>query len=118
MALKTFKYRLYPSPSQEKALQRCLDAARNWYNMCVAERKYAYELEGRSVSVNEQLRLVKHYKAAFRQFSTVHSHLFQVVTRDVDKAFQSFFGASRRVKRPATRALKAMRILIVLGIKN
>ena len=95
MQLKTFKYRLYPTPAQEKRLTRCLDASRNWYNMCVAERKYAYELEGRSVGLYEQLRLVKHYKAAFRQFKDVHSHILQVATADCDKAFQAFL---RRVK--------------------
>jgi len=56
MQLKAFKYRLYPTPAQERQLQLCLDAARNWYNMCVAERKYAYELEGRRVGLYDQLR--------------------------------------------------------------
>lgn len=95
MQLKTFKYRLYPTPSQERQLQVCLDAARGWYNMCVAERKYGYELEGRSVGLNEQLRLVKRYKASFRVFKDIHSHIFQVATADCDKAFKAFF---RRVK--------------------
>jgi putative transposase len=95
MQLKTFKYRLYPTSAQERQLALCLSAARNWYNMCVAERKYSYELEGRSVGLYEQLRLVKCYKASFRQFKDIHSHIFQVATVDCDKAFQAFF---RRVK--------------------
>src|SRR5258708_35171411 len=95
MQLKTYKYRLYPTPAQEKRLALCLNAARSWYNMCVAERKYSYELEGRSVGLYEQLRLVKRYKAAFRHFKAVHSHIFQVATADCDKAFLAFF---RRVK--------------------
>jgi len=93
--LITFKYRLYPTPAQERQLALCLNAARNWYNMCVAERKYSYELEGRSVGLYEQLRLVRRYKAAFRQFADVHSHLLQVATADCYKAFKAFF---RRVK--------------------
>jgi len=92
---KTFKYRLYPTPAQERQLEVCLSAARNWYNMCVAERKYTYELEGRGVGLYEQLRLVKHYIAAFRQLKDVHSHILQVATADCDKAFKAFF---RRVK--------------------
>jgi putative transposase len=95
MNLRTFKYRLYPTAAQERQLRLCLDAARNWYNMCVAERKYAWELEGRRVSKNDQLRLVKHYKAAFRRFKDVHSHILQVATTQCDEAFQHFF---RRVK--------------------
>jgi len=50
MALKTFKYRLYPSQRQERNLLRVLACARNFYNMCLSERKWVYELEGRSVS--------------------------------------------------------------------
>jgi transposase len=57
--LKAFKYRLYPTPAQEKLLTNALNCARNLYNMCVAERKYAYQLEGRSVGKYEQLRQVK-----------------------------------------------------------
>jgi putative transposase len=94
-SLKTFKYRLYPSKSQEKNLRLILEVSRNFYNMCVGERKYAYELEQRSVSKNEQLRQVKHYKATFPQAQQVHSHVLQVVVADVDKAYQAFF---RRVK--------------------
>lgn len=94
-SLKTFKYRLYPSKAQEKNLRLVLDVARNFYNMCVGERKYAYELEGRSVTKYDQLRQVKHYKATFPQAQQVHSHVLQVVAADVDKAYQAFF---RRVK--------------------
>jgi putative transposase len=93
--LKTFKYRLYPTPAQEYHLELCLSAARNWYNMCLAERKCSYDHAGRSVGVYEQFRLVKCYKTAFRQFRSVHSHILQVATTDCDKAFEAFF---RRLK--------------------
>lgn len=93
--LKTFKYRLYPSKRQKRNLFRVLACARSFYNMCVSERKWAYELEGRSVSRTEQLRQVKHYKATFPQARGVHSHILQVAVSDCDKAFQAFF---RRVK--------------------
>jgi putative transposase len=93
--VEAFKYRLYPTPAQERRLELCLSAARHWYNMCLAERKYTYELEGRSVGLYEQLRLVKRYKAAFRAFKNIHSHILQVAAADCDKAFQAFF---RRVK--------------------
>jgi putative transposase len=93
--LKTFKYRLYPSKRQERNLFRVLACARSFYNMCLAERKWTYELEGRSVSKTEQLRQVKHYKATFPQAEGVHSHILQVAASDCDKAFQAFF---RRVK--------------------
>jgi len=49
-AIRVFKYRLCPSRSQEKNLFRVLNCARNLYNTALAERKFGYEIEGRSVS--------------------------------------------------------------------
>lgn len=95
MGMKTFKYRLYPSKAQERNLWTILDCARNFYNMCLGERKFTYQLEGRSVTKNEQIRNVKHYKSTFPQAAIVHSHVLQTAVSDVDKAFQAFF---RRVK--------------------
>lgn len=94
-SLKTFKYRLYPTRSQERCLFNALECARNWYNMALAERKYAWQLEGRSVTKYDQIKQVKHYKATFPQSKTVHTHVLHVATGDVDKAFQAFF---RRLK--------------------
>lgn len=91
MALKTFKYRLYPNQAQAKNLWLVLNMARHWYNMCNAERKFCYELERRSVSKYDQLALVKHYKHTFPQTKQVHSHVLQVVCADVDKAYRFFF---------------------------
>lgn len=118
MELKTFKYRLYPTQAQAKGLQHSLDAARSWYNMCVAERKYAYELEGRSVGLYEQLRLVKKYKASFRQFKDVHSHIFQVATADCDKAFQSFFRRIKAGKTPGYPRFKGYQHFDSFGFKE
>lgn len=95
MGMKTFKYRLYPSKAQETNLLLILDVARSFYNMCLGERTWAYKLEGRSVSQNDQLRQVKPYKTTFPQAQQVHSHVLQVVAADADKAFAAFF---RRVK--------------------
>ena len=91
MRLVTDKYRLYPTKAQDKRMRLCLKAARGWYNRCVAERKYAFELEQRSVWLYDQLALVKHYKASFRQYRDVHSHILQVATADCDKAYKAFF---------------------------
>ncbi len=93
--LTTFKYRLYPSKAQAKNLALVLEIARHFYNMCLGERKWAYELDGRSVGKYEQLAQVKHYKATFPQAQQVHSHILQVVAADCDTAFAAFF---RRVK--------------------
>lgn len=93
--LTTFKYRLYPSKHQERLLAQTLETCRRWYNVCLAERKDAYEAEKRSVGKFEQLAKVKTYRQENPFAGQVHSHVLQVVTADLDKAFQAFF---RRVK--------------------
>lgn len=95
MSLKAFKYRLYPTPAQERQMFQVLNVCRHWYNMCLAERKWSYELEGRSVSKSEQERTGVHYRKTFPQAQVVFSQTMQTVCDDLDKAFQAFF---RRVK--------------------
>jgi putative transposase len=95
MQIKTFKYRLRPTPSQEKQLVKVLEVCRHWYNMCIEERKLAWEHERRSVSKGEQEKTGIHYRAAFPKAQAVFSQTMQVVCDDVDKAFKAFF---RRTK--------------------
>src|SRR5690606_40923338 len=93
--LRTFKYRLYPTPVQERQMTHVLNVCRHWYNMCLAERKWAWELEQRNVTKFEQNKLSAKYRKTFRQAQAVFSQTLQVVCADLDKAFQAFF---RRVK--------------------
>ena len=95
MAIKTFQYRIYPTRSQERQFALYLDATRNLYNMCLAERKLMWAHHQQRVSKTEQLRQVKHYKRTFPQVKAVHSHALQIAVNDLDKAFQAFF---RRIK--------------------
>lgn len=93
--LKTFKYRLYPGKAQEKNLYRVLVYARNLYNMALAERKYAYQLEGRTVTLADTEQMAKYYRATFCCEDMLFSQTAQSVVKQVDSAYQAFF---RRVK--------------------
>ena len=95
MVFKAFKYRLYPSKAQQRLLEQTVETCRRWYNVCLEERKLAWELEQRTVSRYEQLAKVKEYRRENRFAAQLHSHILQVVVQDLDKAFQAFF---RRVK--------------------
>jgi putative transposase len=118
MALKTFKYRLYPNPAQEKNLWLVLSVARAWYNMCIAERKFVYQAERRSVSKYDQLASVKHYKHTFPQAKQVHSHVLQGVCVDVDKAFQAFFGRVKAGKKAGYPRFKSKQRFHSFGFKE
>jgi putative transposase len=95
VGIKTFRYRLYPTPAQEKCMLNTLAVCRHFYNMCLEERKLAYELEGRSVRKSDQEKLAVRYRQTFPQAKVVFSQTLQTVADTVDKAFQAFF---RRVK--------------------
>jgi len=95
MQRKTFKYRLYPTPPQARLLVQVLDVCRHWYNMCIEDRKLAWELDQRSVTKGQQEKTGIRYRATFPKAKAVFSQTMQVVCDDVDKAYQAFF---RRVK--------------------
>jgi len=44
--LRTYRYRLYPSRSQEQNLWRVLDACRGLYNLALAEASTPTSLKG------------------------------------------------------------------------
>jgi putative transposase len=93
--IRTHKYRLYPSRTQETNLFRVLDACRGLYNMALAERKYTYQRERRSVSQAEGYEIGKRYRQTFPYADQVFSQTVQSVIEQVDRAFQAFF---RRLK--------------------
>lgn len=97
--LKTFVFRIYPNKEQVQLLDSTIETCRRWYNECLAERKTAYETEKKSVSKFDQLAKVKDYKKSNPYAATLHSHILQVATSDLDKSFQAFF---RRVKHGET----------------
>ncbi len=90
-SVRVFKYRLYPSKAQEKNLYRVLNCARNLYNTALAERKYAYQLEGRKVGIAETEQLAKRYRATFPYAQQMFSQTAQSVVKQVDLAYQAFF---------------------------
>jgi len=93
--LTTFKYRLYPSQKQVVLMDETIETCRRWYNLCLGERKNAWETERRNIGKFDQLAKVKDYRKENAYAFRVHSHILQVVVADLDKAFQAFF---RRVK--------------------
>lgn len=91
----TYRYRLYPTKSQKCKLEATIETCRRWYNACLEERKSAWDERQESVGKYAQLRNVKDYRRDNPFAAQLHSHILQVTTCDLDKAFQAFF---RRVK--------------------
>jgi len=90
----TFKYRLKPSKSQQRQLERALELCRWVYNETLATRKHAYE-QSCSLAHRDVQNMLPGWKAEKPELKGVHSLVLQNAQIRVDLAFQAFF---RRVK--------------------
>jgi len=92
---KTFKYRLYPSPSQTTILNQTLNGCRWLYNHFLEQRKTTYETEGKSLSRYGQSNTLKDLKREHPFLADMFSQTLQDVSTRIDLAFRAFF---RRIK--------------------
>ncbi|HEV2458164.1 MAG TPA: transposase [Ktedonobacterales bacterium] len=93
---KTFKYKLKPTPEQERELGRVLMLCRQLYNTALEQRITAWQRGYVSVSRYEQEAELKAIRAEFPEYAGIHSHLLQDVLARLDKTYQAFF---RRIQR-------------------
>jgi putative transposase len=93
---KTYKEKLRPAPSQERALDEVLWRCRDLYNIALEQRIIAYQRRHVSVSRFDQEAELKAIRAEFPEYAAIHSHVLQDVLARLDKTYQAFF---RRVQR-------------------
>jgi len=97
---KTFKYKLNPSPEQERAMAFVLRRCRELYNAALEERRDAWHKCGVSVteaSQSAQLPAVKEVRPDYRD---IHSQVLQDVLTRLDRAFAAFFRRLREGQTP------------------
>ncbi len=92
---KTYKYKLKPTPEQERVLDRTLMLCRHVYNAAIGERREAWGKCGVSVGYYQQKAELPDIKEAMPEYGEVNAQVLQDVVQRVDRAFQAFF---RRVK--------------------
>ena len=92
---KSFKYRLYPSCEQTAKLNQTLDTCQELYNAALEQRRTAYRVQRKSVSVSQQMRELPGLKQELSEVNLVYSQVLQDVLWRVDTSFNNFF---RRVK--------------------
>jgi putative transposase len=96
---QTFKYKLKPTPQQERELERVLRLCRHVYNAAIGERQEAWRLRGVSVTCYQQKAELPGIKEAMPDYGEVHSQVSQDVVLRVDRAFRAYF---QRVKNGET----------------
>jgi putative transposase len=88
---KTFKYRLFPTATQERRLRETLELCRWVYNETLATRKQAWEDQRVSLDWYDTKAMLPAWKAAKPELRTVHSQVLQDVTCRVNRAFDAYF---------------------------
>ncbi len=93
--LKAYKFRIRPTKSQRRLLERTLDLCRWTYNQTLAYRKNAWEKESRSTTKYETNNLLPGWKVEKPELCDVFSQVLQNAQERVDLGIKAFF---RRVK--------------------
>src|SRR5258706_13479773 len=88
---KSYKYKLKPTPEQERALELVLWRCRTLYNTALEQRITAWERCHVSVSRSQQEAELKDLRADFPEYAAIHSHVLQDVLARLDKTYQAFF---------------------------
>jgi putative transposase len=92
---KTFKYKLVPTPEQERALATVVWRCRELYNAGLQERKAAWEQCRVCVSFAMQSAQLPAIKDVRPEYRDLNAQVLQEVLHRLDNAFAAFF---RRVK--------------------
>ena len=96
---KTFKYKLQPTPTQERELERVLMLCRHVFNAAIGERREAWQKCSVSITYYQQKAELPDIKEAMPEYAEVNAQVLQDVIQRVDRAFQAFF---RRVREGQT----------------
>ncbi len=93
---KTFKYRLYPTLAQERALETVVWRCRTLYNVALEQRKAWWGRgQGKSASYYQQKAELPDLKVACPEYAEINAQVLQDVILRVERAYQAFF---RRLK--------------------
>ena len=96
MALRSYKFRIYPTKKQTRRLNNHLNLCCELYNTLLQECRHAYRTEKKSLINRHELnKLIKEIKHNRPKFNTVYSQVLQDTRDRVINAYSHFF---RRVK--------------------
>jgi putative transposase len=89
---KTYKYKLSPTPDQERQLDRTLLLCRHAYNAGLEQRKTWWQRgQGKRATYYQQKAELPDPKVDLPEYTGVHSQVLQDVLLRLDRAFQAFF---------------------------
>lgn len=97
---KNFKFRLYPTPTQEAKMKSTLENCRWLYNHFLEQRKTAWEERKESLTMFEQNSSLTDLKLYKPSLNKIYSQIPQDVSTRVDLAFKAFFRRCKNKENP------------------
>lgn len=116
---RAYKNKLDPTPVQVQQLEETLWRCRTLYNTALEQRITLWKQRGVTLTRYEQEAELKDLRAAFPDYTAIHSHVLQDVLARLDRAYQAFFQriregrigkTSKKWDFPASRAVRAIAI--------
>lgn len=98
--MRTYRFRLRPTPLQEVALHSMLGAFCDLYNAGLQERVDCYGKTGRSLTYNTQALQLKEVREIDERLAIFSFTAEQQVLRRLDKSFNAFFARCKRGDKP------------------
>jgi putative transposase len=105
---KTYKYKLTPTPEQERAMAFVVRRCRELYNAALQERKAAWQQCGVSVTEAMQSAQLPAIKEVRTEYRDIHSQVLQDVLTRLDRAFQRFFARVKAGETPGYPRFQGM----------
>jgi putative transposase len=96
---KTYKYKLKPTPDQERAMALVLRRCCDLYNAALQERREAWQKCGVGVTLAQQSAQLPGIKEVRPEYRDINAQVLQEVLTRLDRAFQAFF---RRIREGQT----------------
>ena len=96
----TQKIRIFPTPEQEKVLWKLSERCRLLYNFALAERIDAWK-QGRRVNYRKQQNDLPEVKRKYPEYGWVYSKVLQMVLRQLDADYKSFFALWKNGRKDA-----------------
>jgi len=97
---KTYKYKLKPTPEQERVMAFVLRHCRELYNAALQERKEAWQRCGVSITVAQQSTQLPAIKEVRPEYRDINAQVLQDVLMRLDRAFQRFFARVKAGETP------------------
>lgn len=105
----SYKFRLYPTPTQENLIQRVFGCCRFVFNHFLAERMETYKATGKSPTRFQQDKSLTMLKKELEWLREVDATALQASVQSLDTAYRNFFRRVKQGQKPGYPKFKSKR---------